>query len=329
MPSASKKISNHPTALAAGIAGAALAGIWLRRRATRPRPFFIRPQETESRGRALISGASSGVGLAFANQLAAQGYDLVVVARREDRLQEIAARLAAEYQVQVSVFPTDLTEDQQLTRLEQFISSQPPLVLLINSAGFGTRGLLAQIDAEKQVAMTRLHVLAPLRLTRAALPGMLKQGFGGIINVSSIAGFVPMPGNVSYSATKSYLTVFSEALQMELTGSGVFVQALCPGFFYSGFHETAEYQNYRREIYPKFMWKTADEVAAVSLRHLGDGQAIVIPGLHYQVIARLATSPFTRPIVKAFIQRLYRAKGPEAATSSEKETSGSPRQDQV
>ena len=329
MPSTPHNKSNQPLLLTAGIAGAALAGLWLKRRAAHKQHTFIHPQLTEPRGRVLITGASSGIGSEFAHQLAALGYDLIIVARRENRLQELAAELTRNHPVQVTPFPADLTDDRQLAELEVFIGAQPPLTLLINGAGFGTRGLLAQVDIDKQVEMTSLHVFAPLRLTKAVLPGMLSQRFGGIINISSIAAYVPMPENVSYSATKAYLKIFSEALQMELDGTGVIVQALCPGFFYSGFHDTEEYQNYRREVYPKFMWKTAAEVASVSLQRLGNGEAVVIPGLQYKGITMLAANTLTRPIVKGFIQHLYRTRRRTQAPAVVAEPPGSLRQNQV
>ncbi len=160
---------------------------------------------------------------------------------------------------------------------------------------------------KEQVDMINVHVSATMRLTRAALPGMIKQHRGGIINVSSIAGWFPLPGNVNYSATKRYIITFSEALQTEMMDSGVFVQALCPGFTYSEFHDTAPFRTsgFRRDSFPPFMWQTADQVVTASLNSLGSGDATVIPGIHNRALAGLEGI-----IPRSAIQQAKRQLGP-------------------
>ena len=189
-----------------------------------------------SRGLAVVTGATAGIGREFADQLGAQGYDLLLVARDQRRLAVTAEALTAAHGVAAEPFPADLSRDEDVTLLAERLAASPRLALLVNNAGFGTRGRLAEADIERQEAMLRLHVLAPMRLTRAALPGLLARGDGGVINVSSVAGFIYSAGNVNYCATKAYLTTFSEGLAAELHGTGVLVQALCPGFTRTEFH---------------------------------------------------------------------------------------------
>ena len=188
---------------------------------------------------ALITGASSGIGLTFARHLAARGYDLAMVARRKDRLDQEARAIRAAHPVETEILPADLTEEADLKAVAERIAAAPNLELLINNAGVGIAGRFFSVPVEGQDQMHRLHVLAPMRLVHAALVGMVARGHGGIINVSSVSGFGQNPGSVSYSATKTWMTSFTEGLHMELKsiGSPVRVQALCPGFTLSEFHD--------------------------------------------------------------------------------------------
>src|SRR5690242_3832766 len=191
---------------------------------------------------ALITGASSGIGATFGRQLAAQGYDLILVARRIDKLEALAAELRSRHGTAADVVAADLTDDADVARVARRLASAPELALLVNNAGFGTRGLFYEADPALQDAMHRLHVLATERLTRAALPGMIERRRGGIINVSSVAAFVQSPSNVSYCATKAWMNSFTEGLWIELRSirSPVVVQALCPGYTWSEFHDVMQ-----------------------------------------------------------------------------------------
>jgi short-subunit dehydrogenase len=157
----------------------------------------------------------------------------------------------------------------------------------VNNAGFGSRGFFFEADPEQQDAMHRLHVLATERLTRAALPGMVKRQRGGIINVASVAGFISGPGNISYCATKAWMVVFTEGLWLELKsmGSPVRVQALCPGYTYTEFHDVIGID--RASIMGKSWWMSADRVVGESLRGLQSGKLLVIPGLRYKAVAAI------------------------------------------
>jgi short-subunit dehydrogenase len=232
---------------------------------------------------ALVTGASSGIGAMFARKLAQRGRDLILVARRRERLEALARELEGKHGIRVEPLAADLARDDDLARVEERIRAAEALELLVNNAGFGTRGWFHEADLEPHERMHRLHVLATVRLTHAALLGMTARGRGGIVNVSSVAGFVQTPGNTSYAATKAWMISFTEGLHLELkaAGSPVKVQALCPGFTYSEFHDVAGMD---RQRIPKAWWMQAEEVVEASLRGLERGKLIVVPGWRYRLV---------------------------------------------
>lgn len=263
---------------------------------------------------AVITGASSGIGEAFARQLASRGYDLLLTARREGRLRRLADELSATHRVSVEIFPADLAEDQARAQLAERIRTSPNFGLLVNNAGFGTKGLFHQAGLPDQDQMHRLHVLTPLVLSHAALHNLLARastgGHCGIINVSSVAGFEQSPSNVSYCATKAWLTSFTEglAIELEIQRSPVKVQALCPGFTYSEFHDVLGMD---RGPIPKQFWMSADFVVAESLRGFDRGQLIVIPGWRYKILSaimRAVPGPLVRRISAAAARRYRKPK---------------------
>lgn len=231
---------------------------------------------------ALITGASSGIGEVFARKLAARGYDLILVARRDDRLRTLAASLPT----QVEVLNADLASEAGLAAVERAIRECARLELLVNNAGFGTLGRFWEVDLAGQVRMHEVHVMATLRLTHAALAGMVPRGRGGVISVSSVAAFGQSPGNVSYCATKAWINSFTEGLDMELRSvrSPVKVQALCPGFTMTEFHETLGMD---RKLIPNFLWMKAGDVVDASLKGYDCGKVIVVPGWKYKIGAAL------------------------------------------
>ncbi len=188
---------------------------------------------------AAITGASSGIGAVFARRLAI-AHDLILIARRKDRLEELAEELRQHRGSQVEVMPADLASDSDTAAVASRLAAEDRLELLVNNAGFGTKGLFWKASLEGQESMYQVHVMATVRLTHAALPGMVARNRGGVINVASVAAFVRSPGNASYCSTKSWMAVFTEALSLELQAAGslVKVQALCPGYTYSEFHDT-------------------------------------------------------------------------------------------
>jgi len=237
---------------------------------------------------ALVTGASSGIGATFARQIAEEGYDLTLVARRTARLEALAAELRTKHGVAAVAVAADLTRDEDVERVGRMLAESAHLSLLVNNAGFGTKGFFFETDPGPQDAMHRLHVLAAERLTRAALPGMIARRRGGIINVSSVAGFMQSLSNVSYCATKAWMNSFTEGLYMELKAldSPVVVQALCPGYTLSEFHDVMDWD--RGEV-PKSWWMPAEFVVRESLRGLKEGKLFVIPGWRYRFIARLVS----------------------------------------
>jgi len=233
-----------------------------------------------------ITGASSGIGAAFARKLAPH-YNLLLIARRKERLEQLAAELNEKYGAASEVLVADLTQEEDVDRAVKRIADAPDLVLLINNAGFGTPGPFWELPLQVHENMHRLHVLATVRLTHAALRNLVHRNTGGIINVASIAAFVRNAGNASYSATKNWMTSFTEGLYLDLqaAGSNVTVQALCPGFTYSEFHDNLPVSRHR--LAGSGFWMTAEEVVDASIAGLHRRKLFVIPGWRYRIIAAL------------------------------------------
>ena len=254
---------------------------------------------------AFITGASSGIGAAFAHKLAAEQYDLILVARRKERLTSLATALHQQFRVNAEVLAADLSNPTDIDQIEQRIAGLGTLDLLVNSAGFGLPGTFVEIPLESHLEMIQVHILASVRLTYTALPGMIVSGHGAIINVSSIGAFMPRPGDATYCATKAYLKTFSEALQAELVGTGVRVQALCPGFTDTEFHDQPVYKPYHLKAkIPKALWMSADEGVEQSLKALKQGRVICIPGFKNRVLVALARSALKPLLLKVLEKRL-------------------------
>ncbi len=257
---------------------------------------------------AVITGASSGLGAAFARALAARGYDLILAARRRDRLELLAAETASAHGVQAEALPVDLSEEAGVAQVEAKIAVTPGLDLVVNNAGFGSRGRFWEADDGTQDRMYRVHVLATMRLTRAALRVMIPRDRGSVINVSSVAGFAASPGGASYASTKAWMNVFTESLALELDslGSRVRVQALCPGFTFTEFHDVIGWD---RNRIPRSWWMKAEDVVDASLRGLERGRIYVIPGWRYRALVALAgvvPSGWRRAVSRVYARRTKR-----------------------
>jgi uncharacterized protein len=235
---------------------------------------------------ALITGASSGLGAVFAEKLAAQGCNLALAARRQDRLQALAERLQGQYGVHVEVIQADLAAEAGIARVEASMQTLGALDLLINNAGFGLPDKFLALPAAYHQDMINVHLVATIRLAHAALPPMIERGQGAIINVSSVAGFL-QNSNTSYAPTKGYLNAFSLALQEEVKGSGVRIQALCPGFTRTEFHEDPRYGKLKTSL-PAIFWMTSEAVVDYSLKGLGKKQVLCVPGRINRLIVFLA-----------------------------------------
>ncbi|RJL34142.1 SDR family NAD(P)-dependent oxidoreductase [Bailinhaonella thermotolerans] len=224
---------------------------------------------------ALITGATAGIGAAYARRLAADGFDLVLVARDEKRLAEAAGRLRSK-RVSVEVLPADLATDEGISAVEARAGAGVDLV--VNNAGFGHPGAFLQVPVADELAMLKVHVEAVLRITRAALPPMVEHGRGAIINVASVAAFFPRG---TYSATKAWVVNFSESVAQDVNAEGVRVMALCPGFTHTEFHRRA---GMNTSNIPGFLWLSADRVVNESLRDLARGLRVSVPGTRYKVL---------------------------------------------
>lgn len=253
-------------------------------------------------GTALVTGASSGIGEAFCRALARRGYDLVLVARRRGPLEELAAELESVCGIKAEVFQADLASDEDAARVARRVEEAEELSLLVNNAGFAVDGHFVDTDIERQLDAVRLHDLAVTRLTRAALPGMIARRRGGVVNLSSMAAFFPSTGNAIYNASKAYLVAFTETLSLELKGTGVRVQALCPGFTRTGFHSR---MGMDVSHIPGWMWMRAEQVVEESLHALERGKVVFIPGKTNRMMGIFFELP--RPVVRfgtALVDRL-------------------------
>jgi short-subunit dehydrogenase len=253
---------------------------------------------------AIVTGASAGIGAEFARALAARGYDLLLIARDGMRLKELAERLRAESHVQATALAADLTDTIGLARAEEAVRSERELSLLVNNAGFGTAGAFARSDLTREDQEIRLNVLALVHLTHAALPGLIARGEGGIINVSSVQGFIPSAFIATYGATKAFVNSFTESLSSELAGTGVKVQTLAPGFTRTEFQTRA---NIKTDAVPTSAWMTPEAVVSASLRAFDRGDLLCVPGAQNQALlglGKVLPRALTRKISTALAKRV-------------------------
>jgi short-subunit dehydrogenase len=254
---------------------------------------------------ALITGASSGLGAEYARQLADRGFNLVLTARNPEHLLQVQQSILARNKVLVDTAPADLSNSADLNELLGFTNQITNLDMLVNCAGFGTVGRFYRVDPEKELAMMRVHMVAPVMLSRMVLPQMIKRNHGTIINVASLAGLIPIR-NVMYHSSKAFVINFSQILHTELIGSQVIIQALCPGFVYTQFHDTPEYTRFARKSVPQFLWMTPQQVVSSSLKSLNNGKVICIPGIVYGFAGLLARNSITAGIIKLAAQFVLR-----------------------
>ncbi len=231
---------------------------------------------TSKWNRALITGASSGIGREIARQLAADGSDLVLVARDQERLETLAMELAEQHDVEVEVLRADLADRTELTVVaDRLQSDERPIDLLVNNAGFGHGGLFHELDLAGQTGMVDVNITALHRLTHAAAKTMVPRQRGGILNISSVAGHMVTPQSATYGASKAFVSSFSEAIHEELAPLGVTVTAICPGLTRTEFHERADFDD---SSYPDVLWQQAEDVASEALDALDSGRARVVTG---------------------------------------------------
>jgi hypothetical protein len=230
---------------------------------------------------ALITGASAGIGREFARQLAGRAASLVLVARRQERLEELRNELTKlNPALKIHIRGTDLSDERTVIDLCGWLESEKLSIdLLINNAGLGDVGPFATSELQRVKEMLAVNVTALTLLTRSLLPGMIARKRGAILNVSSTAGFLPIAGFAVYAATKAYVTSFSEAIRAELRGTGVTVTSLCPGPVYTEFTEVAARPGAKRDRTPEFVHVSAEEVAQTGLAAIENDRPLVIPGV--------------------------------------------------
>jgi hypothetical protein len=242
---------------------------------------------------ALITGATAGLGREFATQLAQRGYDLVLVARDATRLDQTRDSLIAEHRVGAEVLSADLTTDDGCAAVAERLA-KGDFDLLVNNAGIGTYRSFGKAELADEERQLDLNVRAVLRLTHAAVRAMRERGSGRVLNVSSVAGFVPRGGNVTYSASKAWVTMFSEALAVQLDGTGVSVTAVCPGFTRTEFHERAQAD---MSHVPERMWLAASDVVREALADTFADKPLSIPTRRYKALVGVART-VPRPVLR-------------------------------
>ena len=249
----------------------------------------------------LITGASSGIGADLARRLAERGYNLTLVARRRDRLEDLADELREAHDVHVDVETCDLGDPGARGRLiKKLQSGEREVVGVCNNAGFGNLGNLVDNDLESETNLVRVNVEAVHELTGAFLPRMVEQGAGAVLNVASTAAFQPLPGFATYAASKAFVNSLSEAVHSELSGTGVSVTSLCPGFTKTEFEEAAGAGDVAAKL-PGFTWMESDDVARQGIEGMLAGKRTVVPGVLNKAVStsgRFVPRTVLLPLVK-------------------------------
>jgi uncharacterized protein len=252
---------------------------------------------------ALITGATSGIGKAFAEKFAAMGYDLILTGRRLQVIRGVARELEKAHGISVTVIIAELNNDKGIRAVLAAIKKSGAIDVLVNNAGYGIEGLFQDLPVREHLNMITVHIIAALRFMHAALPRMLTRKNGIIINVASMAAFLPAPINGIYGGSKAFLAIMTESLHAEVRRFGVRVQALCPGFTHTDFHHKMGVEtdlNNRRNVF----WMTPEQVVDISLKCLKRGNVICIPGFRNKIVLSLARI-MPRRLYYRIIEKLY------------------------
>ena len=247
---------------------------------------------------AIITGASSGIGEAYAHKLAEKGFSLILTARRKDRLNKTAADLKKKYKTETIIIQADLSSEKGIDTVLKKIKPVKNIEFFVHAAGFGTRGYFADIADYKIKGMAILHNLAAISIAREVLPSMIKRNKGFLVFVSSLGAFFTTKEYVMYSATKAFLNMFVLGLDAEIIKTGVIVQALCPGLTKTEFLSTPEYKDFNYEQIPEFAWMTAQQVVEDSMKNLKKNNPIFIPGIMNRLFVSILESPVFGTFIK-------------------------------
>ena len=267
--------------------------------------------EPASSSAALVTGASAGIGRAIASELATRGHGLVLVARRKEKLVEVAEELSAEHGIRAETIACDLAKAASRSRLRGRITELGlDIEILVNNAGFATNGPFYESDPDRELEQIRVLVEAGVALTSAFLPRMVDRGRGAILNVCSTAAMQPLPYSAGYSAAKAYMLTFSEALHQELRGHGVIVSALCPGPVYTDFWEISGWEvtggrSFENAV-PRPAWISAEHAARAGVQGLAAGHRVIVPGLGMRAAmeaARLVPHAVKLPAIERIMRR--------------------------
>jgi hypothetical protein len=264
----------------------------------KPRGNFM---SWEAPGCAVITGASSGIGAEFARQLAAQGFSLLLTARRGDCLRALAESLHDTHGIATEVLVADLSRIEDVRRLAERLRSLDDIDILINNAGSATVGPFADADLEEQLSMLNVQTIAPVILARTAIPNMIRRKRGLIVFTASSSAFMPAPGSGVYIPAKAFLTAFAYTLAPELKPAGLRVQALCPGYTHTEFHDDAAYDGLKAFL-PRWVWGTSRRVVEESLQGARKGKILVVPGVLNRLTIRFVPK---RLLLRSYMKKRW------------------------
>lgn len=233
---------------------------------------------------AIITGATSGIGAAYAREFARQGYDLILTGRRKEMIERNAEQIRDKYGVKVHILIAELSKEEDVEKVIDFIREKK-VDVLINNAGFGVTGCYQDTDLTSVLNLAEVNVLVPMRLIHQVLPGMIKRKKGTIINISSEGIYLAVPGNAAYSGVKAFLKTFTEGLSMDLQQTGVKVMAVCPGLTHTDFHEKLGMDPARQINRGLIQWMSPEKIVMESLKDLKKGRVVSIPGFHTKILA--------------------------------------------
>lgn len=237
---------------------------------------------------AVITGATSGLGAAYARHFAKEGYSLIITGRRKEKIEAVAQEIRERYGVTVEIVLAELSQDQGLQSVVDTLAGRP-VDILVNNAGFGVVSYYQQTERGPLLQMAKVNVLAPIILIHAVLPGMIERKSGTVINIASEGAFIVIPKNAVYAGAKAFLKTFTEGLSLDLYGTGVRVMAVCPGLIHTDFHEKLGMPKSRQKNHGIIHWMEPEEVVALSIKDLYKGKTVSIPGFHTKLLIAVSS----------------------------------------